>query len=343
MDNWLSFSWFSPAQLQHFQWEQPAYLFAIPVVLLLFGLRRLIHSRFQQRLPVAVPGRHLRWSPVSLLRFVPDTLIGLALLLVLLALARPQQMHQRVVKYSEGIDIMLVIDISESMLIEDLKPNRLESAKAVAHKFIEGRFQDRIGIVVFAGDAYSLVPLTTDYDLLHSYVDEINQDLIASGGTAIGSALAVTINRMRDSDAKSKVAILLSDGDNTAGNIDPVTAARMAKAYDIKVYTIAVGQDGAPPVSAVAREPFAADDNTIDERTLREIAQVGEGQFFRATNSRALLEVFSDIDTFEKAEIRETRYADTQDYYQVYLIWAIIFFLLWMLSKSTFMSNATED
>lgn len=142
---------------------------------------------------------------------------------------------------------MLALDISQSMQIEDFQPNRLEAAKRVAENFIDGRNEDRIGIVVFSGDAFSLAPLTTDYDLLKSYLEEISFEMIENRGTAIGSAMAVVTNRMRDSKAKSKVCILLSDGDNTAGNIDPITAAELAGAFNIKVYTILVGKEGMVP------------------------------------------------------------------------------------------------
>jgi len=238
---------------------------------------------------------------------------------------------------------MLVVDTSESLQIEVFKPNRLESANTGALNFVDGRFQDRIGMVIFSGDAYSLSPLTTDYDLLKAYIADISFDLIENRGTAIGSALAVGTNRMRESDAKSKVLILLSDGDNTAGNIDPITAAKLANAYGIKIYTIAIGKEG--------RVPFGKDffgrpryvENTLDETTLREIASIGEGEFFRVSDNQALQDVFKLIDRYEKAEIKETRYLDTTDYYQVYLRWAVVFFLLWLGLKSTFMSNVLQD
>jgi Ca-activated chloride channel family protein len=238
---------------------------------------------------------------------------------------------------------MLAVDISQSMLIEDFEPNRLTAAKEVAREFIKGRLQDRIGIVVFSGDAFSLAPLTTDYRLLNSYLDDISFEMIESRGTAIGSALAVVTNRMRESKSKSKVCILLSDGDNTAGNIDPITSAELAAAYDIKIYTIIVGQEGMVPFG---KDYFGRPnmvENTIDETTMRKIAEIGAGEFFRVTDNEALKSVFSRIDQYEKAEIQETRFKDTSDYYFVYLKWAILFFLLWLLLKSTFLSNALQD
>ena len=238
---------------------------------------------------------------------------------------------------------MLVIDISESMQIEDFKPNRLESAKEVAKKFVKGRFQDRIGLVVFSGESYSRCPLTTDYDLLNTFIDDIDFSLIESRGTAIGSSIAVATNRMKESNSKSKVLILLSDGDNTAGNIDPITAAKIANAYNIKIYTIAVGKEG--------RVPFGKDffgntrfvENTLDETNLKEIAKIGKGMFFRASNNESLKEIFEIIDTYEKVEIKESRYKETIDYYQYYLLWSMIFFITWMMVKNTFVNHSIID
>jgi Ca-activated chloride channel family protein len=203
--------------------------------------------------------------------------------------------------------------------------------------------QDRIGIVVFSGDAFSLAPLTTDYKLLNSYLDEISFEMIESRGTAIGSALAVVTNRMRESKSKSKVCILLSDGDNTAGNIDPITAAELAAAYDIKIYSIIVGQEGLVPFG---KDYFGRPnmvENTIDETTMRNIADIGAGQFFRVTDNEALKNVFDRIDKYEKAAIQETRFKDTSDYYYIYLQWAAILFVIWLLLKSSFISNALQD
>jgi Ca-activated chloride channel family protein len=270
-------------------------------------------------------------------------LISLILTLIIISIARPQKTNEKVEQWTEGIDIMLVIDISESMQIEDFKPNRLEAAKETALKFIQGRFQDRIGIVIFSGDAYSLSPLTLDYDLLKAHIGELDFDMIENRGTAIGSALAVGTNRMRDSDSKSKVLILLSDGDNTAGNIDPITAAELARSFNIRIYTIAIGKEG--------RVPFGKDffgrtryvENTLDETNLRKIAELGDGEFYRVSDNEALENVFALIDQYEKAEIKETRFKDTQDYYMVYLTWAILLLIAWIGLKSTFIANVLQD
>jgi Ca-activated chloride channel family protein len=348
MDNelmrpWFSPSWFEPSVFRSFSWEQPVFLWAIILIPFVFALRWVIRYYFTQKLPVAVSSKDLRASAANLVRLVPEFLLMLVLALLLMALARPQKTNEKVEQYTEGIDIMLAMDISQSMQIEDFEPNRLDAAKQVAMNFIEGRLQDRIGLVVFSGDAYSLAPLTTDYDLLRSYVKEINFEMIENRGTAIGSALAVVTNRMRESEAKSKVCILLSDGDNTAGNIDPITAAELASAYGIRIYTIVIGKEGLVPYGKDFFGRPNMIENTVDESTMRKIAKIGGGEFFRATDNEALASVFSKIDKMEKAEIKETRYKDTSDYYFIYLQWAACLFLLWLLLKSTFISNVLQD
>ncbi|MEY4929374.1 MAG: hypothetical protein RI909_98 [Bacteroidota bacterium] len=343
LDPWYSFTWFSPGTLNSFTWENEFYLYLIFAIPLLFTVRWATRYFFNQKLPVALLKSDLKSSPITWLRLLPELLISIVLCLLLVALARPQRTNEKVEQWTEGIDIMLAIDISQSMQIEDFIPNRLMAAKEVARDFIKGRLQDRIGIVVFSGDAFSLAPLTTDYKLLNSYLDDISFEMIESRGTAIGSALAVVTNRMRESKSKSKVCILLSDGDNTAGNIDPITSAELAAAYDIKIYTIIVGQEGMVPFG---KDYFGRPnmvENTIDETTMRKIAQIGAGEFFRVTDNEALKNVFSRIDQYEKAEIQETRFKDTSDYYFIYVKWAILFFLLWILLKSSFLSNALQD
>jgi len=339
----LSLDWFNPSTMSGFTWENPTFLYAVAVVPLLFLLRWLLRLKFNQKLPVAVTSKDLHVSPLTLVRLLPEILLMLAMAFILMALARPQKTNEKVEQWTEGIDIMIGLDISQSMQIEDFLPNRLEAAKVVARDFITGRLQDRIGIVVFSGDAFSLAPLTTDYDLLKSYLDEINFEMIENRGTAIGSALAVVTNRMSESEAKSKVCILLSDGDNTAGNIDPITAAELAAAYGIKIYTIVVGKEGLVPYGKDFFGRPNMIENTVDETTMRKIAEIGGGEFFRATDNQALTQVFARIDQFEKAEIKETRFKDTSDYYFIYLQWAVVFFLLWLMLKSTFMTNVLQD
>lgn len=340
---WYAPEWFYLSTFKNFTWEFKVALLGLFLIPLFIITRWILRFYFNQKLPIAITERQISTDPVNLIRLIPDLLLAGMFALMIVALARPQKTNEKVEQWTEGIDIMLVVDISQSMKIEDFKPNRLEAAKKVAEEFIDGRFQDRIGMVIFSGDAYSLSPLTTDYELLKSYINDIEFGMIENSGTAIGSALAVATNRMRESDSKSKVLILLSDGDNTAGNIDPITAAKLATAYDIKIYSIAIGKEG--------KVPFGKDffgrprmvENTMDETTLREIAKIGEGEFFRVGDNEALESVFKLIDQYEKAEIKETRYKDTEDFYRTYLYWALTFFIVWMLFKSTFVTNILQD
>lgn len=340
---WYSLDWFTPSTLRSFTWERKEFLFVMLVVPFLFVLRWLLRYKFNQKLPVAVTQKELRTSAINLIRLLPEFLLMIALILILAALARPQKTNEKVEQWTEGIDIMLALDISRSMQMEDFTPNRLEAAKRVALNFIDGRKQDRIGLVVFSGDAFSLTPLTTDYDLLKSYLRDLNFDMIEKMGTAIGSAMAVVTNRMRESDAKSKVCILLSDGDNTAGNIDPIKASELASAYGIKIYTIVVGKEGLVPMGKDIFGNPQMYENSVDESTMRKIAAIGEGEFFRVSDNQALVSVFAKIDQYEKAEIKETRFKDTADYYYNYLQWSILFFLLWLALKSTFVANVLQD
>jgi Ca-activated chloride channel homolog len=340
---WLSFEWFDPSVLRSFTWERPGILYVLLLVPVLFLIRWFWRLRFNQKLPVALSQKDLKASALNLIRLLPEFLLMLVLVLVLVALARPQRTNEKVEQWTEGVDIMLAIDISQSMQISDFTPNRLEAAKTVAIDFINGRLQDRIGLVVFSGDAFSLAPLTTDYDVLKTYIQEIDFSMIDNRGTAIGSALGVVTNRMRESESKTKICILLSDGDNTAGNIDPITAAELATAYGVKIYTILIGKEGMVPYGKDFFGRPNMIENTVDETTMRKIAEIGSGEFFRVSDNQALFRVFDRIDEYEKAEIKETRFKDTSDYYYHYLTWAIMLLLLWLFTKSTFMSNVLQD
>ncbi len=343
LNPWYSLEWFTPSTLRAFSWEHKIFLYLLIGVPILFLIRWFVRFQFNQKLPVAVTQKDLRVSAINLIRFVPEFFLMFVLIFAMIALARPQLSNEKVEQWTEGIDIMLALDISKSMEMEDFTPNRLEAAKRVALQFIDGRIQDRIGLVVFAGDAFSLSPLTTDYDLLKSYLKDISFDMIETPRTAIGSAMAVVTNRMRESESKSKVCILLSDGENTGGNIDPITAAELAAAYNIKIYTIIVGREGRVPMGKDFFGNTQYFENTVNEGTMRKLADIGGGQFFRATDNKALASVFAKIDQYEKAEIKETRFKDTSDFYFIYLQWAVAFFLVWLMLKSSFMTNVLQD
>lgn len=340
---WYSLDWFSPSTFHALTWENSFFLYFIPAIPLLFVFRWLVRYWLNQKLPVALIKSDLKSSPTNAVRFLPELFLMAVLALLLVALARPQRSNEKVEQWTEGIDIMIALDISQSMQIEDFQPNRLQAAKQVARDFIKGRMQDRIGLIVFSGDAFSLAPLTTDYELLYAYLNDISFDMIESRGTAIGSALGVVTNRMRESESKSKVCILISDGDNTAGNIDPITSAELAAAYNIKIYTIVVGKEGLVPFGKDYFGRPQMVENTVDETTMRKIASIGNGEFFRVTDNEALKSVFQRIDKYEKAEIKENRFKDTSDFYFIYLQWAMIFFLVWLALKSSFLTNVLQD
>lgn len=340
---WLDSKWFMPETIKGFEFENSLFLYFIGLIPFVFLLRFLLFVNFRQKVEVAFFQTTFRTHWTVYLRFLPDVLIALMLSLLLICLARPQKTIENLERTSEGIDIILVLDISESMKAQDLKPDRLEAAKLMAREFVAGRIQDRIGLVVFSGEAFSLSPLTTDYDLLFRFLNDVDFQMISKPGTAIGLALGVATNHLLDSKAKSKVIILLSDGDNTAGNIDPSTAARLARSYRTKIYTIGVGKDGKV---SMGTDPFGMDqyiENNMDETTLRTIAKIGGGNYFRANDNRGLKEIFARIDKLEKSEFKEKRYKNTSDYYQVYLNWVMALFLLWLLLKSTFIVNPVED
>lgn len=341
--SWFSFYWFRKSTLSSFDWEKPIFLYLIAIIPVILLIRWLWLNRSKQKLSISLSEEDLKQSAMAWMRLIPPFLMVLSIAAFLMALARPQRTNEQVDQWTEGIDIMMVLDISESMRCFDFKPNRLEAAKEVARNFIKGRFQDRIGMVIFSGEAFSKAPLTTDYDLLSTYINEIDFSQIQQSGTAIGSAIAVATNRMTESDTKSKVMILLSDGDNNAGNVEPVTAAKLANAYGIKIYTIAAGQKGQVPCG---HDPFGRptyQQSQFDGAALRQIAEIGNGKFYRATNNKALMQVFEEIDKLEKAEIKETRFKDTSDFYMKYVLWGVFFFLIVLFLKSTFISNILTD
>ena len=253
------------------------------------------------------------------LRHLPFALRAAAFALLVVALARPQDVEQNVRTNTEGIDIMLAIDVSGSMLARDFKPDRITVAKEVAGSFIADRYGDRIGLVAFAGEAFTQSPLTTDQSTLQTLLARIRSGLIEDG-TAIGNGLATAINRLRESDAKSKVIILLTDGVNNRGEIAPVMAAEIAKEQGIRVYTIGVGSRGTAPTPAIdmfGNMTFVQAKVEIDEKTLQEIADATGGRYFRATDNEKLRAIYDEINRLEKSK------ADFTTYTEEYLRWVL--------------------
>ncbi len=248
---------------------------------------------------------------------------GMSLLIV--ALARPQAFDTESKRSIEGIDIVLCIDISTSMAAEDLKPDRLEAAKRVAASFVQLRSHDRIGVVPFAAESFTQVPLTTDHKVLLSLLGQIQMRMVEDG-TAIGTALATSVNRLRDSDAKSKVIILLTDGQNNRGEIDPLTAAQAARALGVRIYTIGVGTRGvAPyPVETVFGKRYQNVQVNIDEEMLTEIANQTGGRYYRATDDKSLAEIYEVIDQLERTKIQVEEYKEVAELFGPWLTSAIL-------------------
>ncbi len=258
------------------------------------------------------------------LRHLPFALRMAAFVLLIIALARPQDVQEHQETSSEGIDIMLAIDISGSMLARDFEPNRITAAKEVAASFIGDRIGDRIGLIVFAGEAFTQSPLTTDKATLQTLLSRIRSGVIEDG-TAIGNGLATALNRLRESESKSKVIILLTDGVNNRGEIAPITAATIAKEMGVKVYTIGVGTMGRAPYPRVDMYGNIVDYVSmpveIDEDTLTEIAQSTGGEYFRATNMEKLEQIYEQINQLERSEVEVTDYTT---YHEKFLFWLVL-------------------
>ena len=270
------------------------------------------------------------------LRHLPFALRMLALIFLIIALARPQNFSAGQSVNAEGIDIAIDLDISSSMLAEDLKPNRLDAAKKVIDNFIKGRTSDRIGLVVFAREAFTQCPLTIDYSVLRNLLSDIKSGMVEDG-TAIGNAIANAVNRLKDSDGKSKVIILLTDGVNNAWEIDPISAAEIAAKFGIRIYVIGVGTRGEAPYPV--QTPFGIRYQMvpveIDEVLLKKISEITGGQYFRATNNRALEDIYNRIDKMEKTKIEITSYKNAKELYPTWLEIGFLFLLLELIASST--------
>jgi Ca-activated chloride channel family protein len=262
--------------------------------------------------------------------------------LLIIVLARPQATNRFQDVSTEGIDIVLTLDISGSMLARDFKPDRLEASKNVATEFISGRPYDRMGLVVFSGESFTQCPLTSDHAVLINLMRDIQSGMIEDG-TAIGNGLATAVNRIKDSDAKSKVIILLTDGVNNRGEIAPATAAEIAKTYGIRVYTIGVGTKGLAPYPV--QTPFGLQYQNmpveIDEDILKEISQLTGGMYFRATDNDKLIQVYKEIDKLEKSKIDVRQFSRKDEKYLTPAIIAFFLVVLEVLLRSTLMKNLT--
>jgi Ca-activated chloride channel family protein len=280
-------------------------------------------------------------SIVPRLRHAGIVLRSLAIAALIIALARPQSSLSWQNTTTEGIDIVIASDISGSMLAEDFQPNRLEAGKNIAIDFIKNRPDDRIGLVIFSGESFTQCPLTIDHDVLVNLFKDVKNGMI-NDGTAIGMGLATAVNRLKDSEAKSKVVILLTDGSNNAGSISPITAADIAKQFNIRVYTVGIGTKGYAPYPV--QTPFGIQYQRIpvdvDESTLTKIADITGGKYFRATDNETLKHIYEQIDKLEKAKIDVTQYHKKTEMFLPFALIALFFLLSEFIIKNTLLKGA---
>ncbi|MBE6324578.1 MAG: VWA domain-containing protein [Bacteroidales bacterium] len=314
----------------------PGYLFLLLLLApVIFWYLRELHKS-DASLQIAstdVLGKQPRTARLYMLH-LPFLLRCAAIILLTVCLARPQLSNRWSKESTEGIDIMMAMDISGTMLAEDLKPNRLEAAKQVATEFISDRPNDNIGLVVFAGESFTQCPLTTDHAVLINLFRSVKFGMI-DDGTAIGLGLANAVNRMKDSPTKSKVIILLTDGSNNCGDIDPMTAAEIAHTFGIRVYAIGVGSKGEAriPYQTPIGTQYTTVSGQFDENTLRQIAATTDGQYFRATDNATLKAIYQEIDQMEKTKIRVREFSKKSENFAPYLWAAAICLLLEILLR----------
>ncbi len=272
---------------------------------------------------------------------LPMLLRTLTMVMIICVLARPQTHTSWGNKTVEGIDIMLAMDVSTSMLAEDLKPNRIEAAKNVAGEFIAGRPNDNIGLAIFAGEAFTQCPMTTDHQSLLNLLHNVRTDIAARGliqdGTAIGMGLANAVSRLKDSKTKSKIVILLTDGSNNSGDLSPLTSAQIAKSLGIRVYTIAVGTNGVAPYPMIVggSTQYINMRADVDTKTLSQIAAQTDGNFYRATNTAELKKIYKDIDKLEKTKLDVKKFSKHFEAFQPFALIAVLSLLLEILLRIT--------
>ncbi|MEE1083135.1 MAG: VWA domain-containing protein [Paludibacteraceae bacterium] len=307
-----------------FTFESPQYLYLALIIIPITAWYIWRRNKLTANLQVSTINP-FKGAPKSLRYYIlhlPFALRMISLALLCVILARPQSSETWSDQNVEGIDIMMAIDISGSMLAEDLKPNRLEAAKTISSEFVNSRPNDNIGLVVFSGESFTQCPLTTDKAALSQLFGVINEQMIQANGTAIGLGLASAVNRLKDSQAKSKVIILLTDGSNNTGEIDPMMASDLAKTFGIRVYTIGVGTKGMAPYPfqtafGIQRQMVPVD---IDESTLKSISSNTDGKYFRATDNKSLKAIYEEIDQLEKTKISVQEYSKKNEEYLPFAI-----------------------
>jgi len=316
-------------------------LLVIPVLLLWYILK---HKKQTAVLEISTADGLLKGNQFwTILKHSLFVLRALALTLIIVAMARPQTVGVSTkTKTTRGIDIVMAIDVSASMLAKDLKPNRLEALKKVASKFINRRPNDRIGLVEYAGESYTRTPVTSDKGIILKSLRDIKYNTIITGGTAIGMGLATAVNRLKESKAKSRIIILLTDGVNNSGFIDPQTASELAVEYGIKTYTIGLGSNGmalSPVAINNGKFQYSRIQVEIDEKLLKEIASETGGKYFRATNNKKLEDIYDEIDKLEKTEIEEFKYYNYEEKFRPLVLLALGLLVLEFLLRHTFLRS----
>ena len=323
----------------------PDYLWLLSMIPLVVGWHVLTRKKSQAVLKISsLEGFRSKSSFLSRLQPLLFILRILSLVLIVMALARPQTMDVSTrTKTNKGIDIVMAIDISSSMLAQDLKPNRLTALKRVAASFIDDRVSDRIGLVIYAGESYTKTPITSDRAIVKNALSKIEFEGLIDDGTAIGMGLATAVNRLKDSRAKSKVIILLTDGVNNSGFIDPKIASELAVEYEIKTYTIGLGSNGTAraPVGILPNGKFqyGLTKVEIDEELLKNIAINTGGLYFRATNNKKLEEIYNEINKLEKTEIEEFKYYNYEEKFRPLILLALTLLIIeWLMRNTLFRS-----
>lgn len=327
------------------QFANPGYLFLLILLLPAIAWYVWKQSKAQASLQVSTtsPFQKLPRSWKEYLRHVNFALLCGALALTIVALARPQSSDSWSQSNTEGIDIVLSLDVSNSMQFEDFRPNRLEASKDVASQFVAGRPNDNIGLVLFGKESYTMCPMTSDHAVVSNMINSVTFDLIDGGSTAIGDGLVTAVNRIRSGQAKSKVIILLTDGSNNSGDVSPKDAAQVAQAMGVRLYTIGVGSKGEfeatvgyDPFGRPVRQKMTAD---IDEETLKSMAQFTGGRYFRATNKSSLAEIFDEIDKMEKTKMSVREFSRRDEEFLPFVLFAILLLLIHVALRNTVLRN----
>jgi Ca-activated chloride channel family protein len=330
MKSTLEYYWNEIQSIFSFQWENPLFLYLLPLPLFIYLIKNVWQNNKRAKISLSFAQPLVQNKLTRLLSFIPEIIQSAILLSLIIAISEPYESIIHHKKEAQGIDIAIAIDLSSSMLTKDVYPSRLEVAKKVAKKFIQKRQMDPIALIAFAGEPYLACPITLDNKYLQGALGALESNLIPEEGTALGDALGMCLNQIRDNPKSKKICILISDGKNTTGNLDPNISAKLAQTFKIKVYTIAVGSNN-------------TNIDPIDESTLRSIATQTDGKFFRATDSNALQKTFNEIDYLEKTKVNNITWEERIDQSTFFIQLAFLLFICGMILRLTWINNMLED